>query len=294
MDFVIVSDHDTIAGRHRYRDMEQTAGPMLIFGNEITTPDGHLIALGTKEEPPQEMTTQALIDWIHLNGGYAVVAHPFSKKRPWTNWQVSGIDGMEIYNFGHTLYGKNKFRLLGTSLFFGPASFLKDSIELPLDTLKFWDSMLGRGPIAAVAATDAHLKLLNAPPMRGVFKQALRAVTLYVSADQFSEQALLDNLMHGRSFIVFESLGTALNFSFKAKTPDQFFQSGQTITTRLPATFHVEAPEAHEIRLLRDGKIIDRTDGEFLRSPGKGPGAYRVEVFRREKLWILTNPIFVN
>ena len=294
LDFVIITDHNTLVGQETYRTMERTQSPMLIFGDEISTDDGHLIALGIKEGPPPGMSSQMLIDWIHENGGYAVVAHPFSKKRPWTNWQLRGIDGMEIYNFGHTLYETNKLKLLGTGLFFLPTSFLNVSRKLSADTFKFWDELQGNDPVVGLAATDAHLKLLDLPPMRGVFRQALRSVTLYVPSDRFNEHAVLRNLMSGNSFMVFESLGIAPNFSFSAKTSVKTYQSGETITTKLPLTFFVEAPGAYEIRLLRDGTIVEKTRDEILTSPVIRPGAYRVEVYRRTKPWILTNPIYVN
>ena len=294
LDFVIVTDHNTLAGQDRYLAMEKDRRPMLIFGSEITTKDGHLIALGIEERPPPGMSSQLLVDWIHVNEGYAVVAHPFSKKRPWTNWKVNGIDGLEIFNFGHTLYGKNKFWLAGASLLFWPRSFLNTSTVVSFDTLRFWDSLPASDSVIALAASDAHLKLFDLPPMRGIFRQALRAVTHYVPAEQFSERAILWSLMQGRGFIVFESMGTAFNFSFEAKTSDQTYHSGQTVATELPLMFFVDAPGAGEIRLIRDGTIANRIGGTSLNTPCSGAGTYRVEVYRREKLWIITNPIYVN
>ena len=89
LDFVIISDHDTVAGREVFSEMERSRTPLLIFGNEITTTDGHLIALGVNQTPSFHWNSQELVNWIHNRGGYAIIAHPFSRKRPWTNWGTS-------------------------------------------------------------------------------------------------------------------------------------------------------------------------------------------------------------
>ena len=294
LDFIIITDHNTLIGQETYRAMERPQSPMLIFGEEISTEDGHLIAIGIDEEPPAGMGSQMLVDWVHKSGGYVIIAHPFSKRRPWTNWRLSGIDAMEIYNFGHTLYEMNKLQLLATGLFFPPTSFLNVSGKLSADTLKSWDTLQSRGTVVGLAATDAHLKLADLPPMRGVFRQALRSVTLYVPTDRFNKHTALENLMRGNGFIVFESLGIAPNFSFSAKASGKTYQSGERIRTKLPVTFLIEAPGAYEIRLIRDGTVVERTLDELLRAHSIGSGAYRVEVYRRKKPWIITNPIYIN
>ena len=295
LDFVIVTDHNTLAGRDVYHSMNPPDIPLLIFGNEITTVDGHLIALGVHKEPEHEIDdTQELVHWIHSNGGFAVIAHPLSSKRPWTNWELQDLDGIEVYNFGHALYKTNKLKLVTSSLLLGPTPFLNTNLDSPHHTLRFWDSLLSAPTrrLVATAATDAHLKLADVPIMRGLFRQAIRSVTLYVQADRLNEGDILRNLMEGNSFIVFESLGTAHDFSFNAVAPAQSYNLGAAIPPHLTTTFSVIANNADEIRLIRDGHLVKQTHSETLRYSSKEPGAYRVEAYRKKKIWIISNPIY--
>ncbi len=110
LDFVIVTDHNTLAGAAAYRKMKTPARPILFFGDEISTRDGHLIALGISEEPPKKLSSQALVDWIHQKHGSAILAHPFSPRTPWSNWDIRDFDGFEIYNFAHAVYFQNKIK----------------------------------------------------------------------------------------------------------------------------------------------------------------------------------------
>ena len=294
LDFVIVTDHNTMAGQDAYSAENRTEAPILIFGNEITTANGHLVSLGVNKNPNRTMSSQELINWIHDNKGYAVVAHPLSQKRPWTDWELQGIDGIEVYNFGHVLYAKNKILLASTSLLLWPKAFLNSNIELPKDVLGFWDSLLRTRRVVALGATDAHLKLANIPVMRGMFQQAIRAVTLYVEAEQLTERSILQNLMTGNSFVVFESLGTAPNFLFSAITHTTSYGPGQVISTGSPVTFSVKAPDSDEIRLIANGQIIARTNEESLMHIHNTTGAFRAEVYRKKRIWIISNPIYVD
>ena len=294
LDFVIVTDHNTTAGMDVYSTMERPEVPILIFGNEISTRDGHLIALGIRETPPPDLNSERLIDWIHGHGGFAVIAHPLSTKRPWTNWELQGVDGIEVFNFGHSLYAKKKIQLIGTSLFFWPNAFVKKHIETSGDTLSLWDSQLLKNRVSGLAATDAHLKLVDAPIFRGLFRQALRSATLYVVSEQLNEKAIIRNLVEGNSFSVFESLGVVSDFSFKAITGNKSYHSGQTVKAHLPLTFFIRASGANKIHLVCNGKVIKQIDGESLKFLCNEAGAYRVEIFRKKRLWIISNPIYVE
>ena len=55
---------------------------------------------------------------------------------------------------------------------------------------------------------------------------------------------------------------------------------------------------AAEIRLLKDGKVIQTRRGEALTHITDEPGVFRVEVYRRYlgrlRGWIFSNPIFIR
>ena len=207
--------------------------------------------------------------------------------------ELRDIDGIEVFNFGHALYAKNKFQLACTGLFFGPTQFVMNNIELPKGALDFWDSLLSKGRVAALGASDAHLKLAAVPIAQGMFRRAMSAVTLYVQTDQVCEKSILENLIHGNSFSVFEGLGAASDFSFEA-TALTSLHSDHLLKTKRPLTFSVRAPHAEKIRLIHNGQVIADVKSETLRTHNDEVGAYRVEVYRKNKLWIISNPVYVH
>jgi len=73
LDGVAITDHDTLKGALRLTNQEKI---IVIPGIEITTLDGHVLALNVHEEIPPKMTLSETIRRIHELGGTAVAAHP--------------------------------------------------------------------------------------------------------------------------------------------------------------------------------------------------------------------------
>jgi predicted metal-dependent phosphoesterase TrpH len=76
---VCITDHDTIAGALRLRDMD--TGLQVVVGEEITTADGELIGLFLERPIAPHQTAERSIRLIHEQGGLAYVPHPFSRNR---------------------------------------------------------------------------------------------------------------------------------------------------------------------------------------------------------------------
>jgi predicted metal-dependent phosphoesterase TrpH len=78
---IAITDHDTIDGALRARDL--LAGGRyrfeLIVGEEISTREGHLLALFIERAIPRGLSIERSIDLVHEQGGLAVVAHPFNR-----------------------------------------------------------------------------------------------------------------------------------------------------------------------------------------------------------------------
>lgn len=79
LDGIAVTNHDTLAGVNAVR---AAAPPELtvISGVEVTTNQGHLLALGV-DEPPAPDDPVAVIDRVHERGGVAILSHPFDRLR---------------------------------------------------------------------------------------------------------------------------------------------------------------------------------------------------------------------
>ena len=73
LDGVAITDHDTLKGALKLTNQEEL---LVIPGIEITTLDGHVLALNVHEEILPEMTLLETVRRIHELGGISVAAHP--------------------------------------------------------------------------------------------------------------------------------------------------------------------------------------------------------------------------
>lgn len=75
---VAVTDHDTIEGAVRLRDMKPK-GLQVIVGEEVSTRDGHLIGLFLERRIRPGMSARDTANAIREQGGLVFVPHPFVK-----------------------------------------------------------------------------------------------------------------------------------------------------------------------------------------------------------------------
>ena len=80
LDVVAITDHDDVRGALEARDVHARAHYRfeLITGIEVTTLQGHLLALWIDVPIPSFRSLEATVAAIHRAGGLAVVPHPFS------------------------------------------------------------------------------------------------------------------------------------------------------------------------------------------------------------------------
>ena len=111
LDVIAVTEHDTLRAAEEARELHARGDFRfdLICGMEVTTLDGHLLALFIDEPVPSFRRIEETIEAIHRLGGLAIVPHPLS----WLTRSVSertlarvaavqddGVcfDGIEEYN----------------------------------------------------------------------------------------------------------------------------------------------------------------------------------------------------
>jgi predicted metal-dependent phosphoesterase TrpH len=73
---IAITDHDEICGALMARDLAGRYGVEVIPGIEITTSDGHLLALFVNELIPAGLSLHETLDHIGEQGGLAIAAHP--------------------------------------------------------------------------------------------------------------------------------------------------------------------------------------------------------------------------
>jgi predicted metal-dependent phosphoesterase TrpH len=76
---IAVTDHDTVETVAAVRRAAPSSLDV-ISGVEVTTTQGHLLALGVEASPPQAHPI-GVIEWIHERGGVAILSHPFDTLR---------------------------------------------------------------------------------------------------------------------------------------------------------------------------------------------------------------------
>jgi len=106
---IAVTDHDTIEGALRAREhAARRARLHVIVGEEISSRDGHIVALFLERRIRPGMSAAATVHAIHDQGGLAIAVHPFWRtERGARNRPVHGVgwlaaeldfDGIEVEN----------------------------------------------------------------------------------------------------------------------------------------------------------------------------------------------------
>jgi hypothetical protein len=309
LDYVILTDHDNLKARAlsfpRKRESnldppvkpgDDMSTPLLIFGSEITMSPGHLLVFGIDRMPSNPKNLQKSLDEIHEQGGFAIVAHPYHRirKLSWKNWNVKGIDGVEIYN------GSSSSKIDSNKHFsprLGIAAFW--SYLYPLKTrhhLNVWQEQLQKGRMSAFAGIDTHIHAVkNRENEIAQFNNFFHYAVVYVKADRLEEKSIIEAFKKGRSFIVFEKRGRGDGFSFTTQQGNENYEMGDEIaSSHVLLTFKVHVPQTAEIRLLYNGRVVKKTNGTELDYSSDLTGNYRLEVYREGKPWIFSNPIYVT
>lgn len=81
LNVIAITDHDEITGALRAREIKAQKNYRfdVIVGEEISTSDGHLLALFIEERIPPGLRMERSIELVHEQGGLAIVAHPFHR-----------------------------------------------------------------------------------------------------------------------------------------------------------------------------------------------------------------------
>jgi len=103
LDAVVVTDHDTVTGAHRVAELAAEYDLVAVVGCEVSTADGHLLAIGVDSAPEPGRPLPETAREIREESGVAVVPHPFQRSRHGANrTAIRDVDGIEVFN-AHTL-----------------------------------------------------------------------------------------------------------------------------------------------------------------------------------------------
>lgn len=119
LDVIAITDHDCIEGALHARDLaaRRWSRIEIVIGAEISTREGHLLALGIEHLIPAGLSMAETIHHVHDQGGLAVVAHPLSRWCPsaarrvleaLANQPGDAPDGLETINGSFAGMGSNR------------------------------------------------------------------------------------------------------------------------------------------------------------------------------------------
>jgi len=99
LDGIVVTDHDAIEQSLRAAELAPKYGLVGIPGVEVSTAQGHLLAIGVDQRPEPGRSFDATVERVRELGGVAVVPHPFQRTRHGVSKRaVADCDAVEVYN----------------------------------------------------------------------------------------------------------------------------------------------------------------------------------------------------
>lgn len=81
LDIIAIADHDDVRGAHEARELAARRGyrVQVVMGTEITTRQGHLLALFIERDFPMLKSLRASVDMVYEAGGLVIAPHPLCK-----------------------------------------------------------------------------------------------------------------------------------------------------------------------------------------------------------------------
>jgi hypothetical protein len=315
--FAIFTDHGDGAGAPT--PPEYLHGVLCVDGVEVSTNQGHYVALGIGQSPyPLGGDADAVAEDVARLGGFGIAAHPFSARHElaWGDWAVP-VDGVEWLN-ADSEWRDERRAALGYALIgylARPAGALASLLDRPVSTLAKWDDLAQRRRIVALPAHDAHGGLgkengdsrgrtLPLPSYESTFRTFSARVILDAppSGDAGQDAALLlAAIREGAAFSVVDAIAGPGSLDFRAAAGGVIVPMGGMLPSAIEtATFTVRAdvPALASTSLLRNGQVVVERAGGALEHTSADQGSYRVEIHVPGAAgtppvpWLVSNPIY--
>lgn len=86
LDVIAITDHDSIDGAVIAAELarQNREGCEVVVGEEVSSREGHILALFISEVVPPDLSAEETVAAIHEQGGLAIAAHPY--------WRTTSLD----------------------------------------------------------------------------------------------------------------------------------------------------------------------------------------------------------
>lgn len=161
---IAITDHDAITGALEARELASQYNVEVVTGAEVTTSEGHVVALYVEKLPPGGMSLDETLLWIGHHGGIAIAPHPFNQLPHSLSLQsVIGVfnrprskgilKGIEVYNMATRAFNDTAEKL---------SAFLPLAKTAASDAHVYWAIGVGRTQFHGSSADDLRIALENA------------------------------------------------------------------------------------------------------------------------------------
>ena len=316
LDYIILTDHNTL--RARKEGYEGWHGnTLLLVGCEINDKENknHYLAFGINQAFSTRLSAAEYVKKVNESGGIGFIAHPHEKRThmkehpsyPWIDWDVEGYTGIEIWNhmseWMENLTEKNKYQA-----FLHP---LKTITAPQKKTLKLWDELNLKRKVVGVGGIDAHAHKYNLLGFMEVeifpYKVLFKSIRTHIltntelkksrseDALEKAKKVIYDALETGSCFVANDYHGSSKGFRFSAESDGNVFHMGDKIPKVNGVQLKIFSPNSNsEIKLIRNGRVVDSWEGEEASFNVNSRGVYRVEVYLNRKAWIFSNHIRIG
>jgi hypothetical protein len=314
---VLLTDHDTVEAKRRGQEGWH-GDALIVVGHEVSPHEGHLLVFGTEREIGHDgLSEPEIIAAAEAAGGIAFAAHPFSRgsrmgrvvgrAHRWSTLEDGPPVGVELWSLltdtgerWRTPYGMAKFVARPEDGFDTP----------PEEHLRVWDELGRRHRVPAIGGLDQHQngvrvfgRVVSPVPNARYFKLLQTHVMLDapLSGDGGRDvSAVVGALGEGRAYLAVGAVAPGGGFSLWATGEDD----GHVVPmgAEAPAgdgwTLHARLPRPARVRVLHDGVPVLEQTTDRVELPARLPGVWRVEARLehrgRERLWLLSNPVYLR
>ncbi|MEJ5350447.1 MAG: CehA/McbA family metallohydrolase [Melioribacteraceae bacterium] len=313
LDYIILTDHNTLRALHEgYEGWYDKT--FLLVGCEINDKENknHLLAFNINEAYSTRLPAKEYVHKVKEAGGLGFIAHPHEKRNsmekhppyPWTEWDTDEFTGIEIWNhmsvWMEGLTEENKY-----NYFVHP---LKSITPPPKETLELWDKLNITRRVVGIGGVDAHAHKVNLLGFFEVevfpYKVMFRSIRTNILVDKEilpgndkneTKKIIYEALENGRCYVANYYYGDSKGFRFYSDDGIKIYQMGDSIPLTERTKLKISLPnQTAEIRLIRNGEVIEKQNSSELEFDVEESGAYRVEVYLNENPWIFSNHIRIG
>lgn len=297
IDFIVLCDHGTRGYAKENLEGWQD-GILVLCGEEVATPQGHVLAFETRDSIGKKDTLEAGLAEIRSQVGTVVSVHHQLAGQRGMPPPLPIIDGdmVEIWSFMDEFLSratsKNVMQHLSRpdKLITGPSRKL----------LWQWDRALEKRRTPAIGGLNAHCRKHPLLDWKLVFPYHVMFQTICTviqtpdlpSVSLRARDLVWQALREGRSYIVNRSVGPEKGFRFEYVEPGGRVRGMGEDHAYVPGgRMHMRVPMNAELVLRHNGQPIFWGTASDISFPAPMPGSYRVEVMLNRRTWILSNAI---